>query len=252
MNIPNRFRSAVESHLVRLDHRAGLYRHLSAPLILCVEGPPGVGKTTQLAQCLRDRGSAFVRLDASRLGGELEGQPARELEDAAQALKADHREGPRPALIIDDADMGLSVHAGRNYTVNTQLTSGWLMARADRVQEPGFGPDEPAVFVTGNDFSAVHRPLLRAGRARLFEYRPTPEETEAAIAEAFAAHVEGGAEGLAREFPSATVADFLEAVSQLRDLWLECQGGAGGFTGRPAMLDREALRALLREREAGA
>lgn len=246
MIIPDRFRTAVRSHFARLDHRHTLYRHLSAPRILCIEGPPGVGKTTQLAQCLRDAGSAFVRLDASRLGGEFEGQPARELKDAMDSLRADYQGGPRPALILDDADMSLGVHAGRSYTVNTQLATGWLMARADEVYEPGFGPGEPAILVTGNDLSTLHGPLLRSGRARPFRYEPSPEETAAVLAPILRTHTGDEGAGLLREFPKLTVADVLEALSTLRDRSLERPHRAGGV---PTLPLRE-LRLALSGREA--
>lgn len=204
-------------------------------------GPPGVGKTTQLAQCLRDRGSAFARLDASRLGGEFEGQPARELDQALEGLRADYRNGPRPALVIDDLDMSIGVHRSRNYTVNTQLTTGWLMAQADRAGDPGFGAGEPAILVTGNDFSGVHGPLLRSGRARLFGYEPTPDEVASVLAPAFEAHVQGQASEIVRQHPRASVADFLEAISQLRDAWLAEQ--VGGATPGPLAAEMPALRA---------
>ena len=120
--------------------------------------------------------------------------------------------------------MGLGVRSGRSYTVNNQLTCGWLMARADEVYEPGFGPGDPAILVTGNDFSGVHGPLLRSGRARVFDYAPTPEETADVLAPAFEAHVDGPPSALVEAFPEATVAELLEAVSRLRDGWLESAG----------------------------
>ena len=220
MIIPDRFRSAVRAHMARLDRRDDLYLHLSTPLILCVEGPPGVGKSTQLGQCLRELGSPFVRLDTSQLGGQFEGDPVRELDQAMSALRGDHDGGPRPALVVDDLDLGLGVHSARTYTVNTQLACGWLMARADEVYEPGFGPDRPAILVTGNDFSGVHGPLLRSGRARIFEYSPTAEEVAGVLEPVFDRHVEGDRAAILEAFPGVTVAEVLEAVSSLRDRWV--------------------------------
>lgn len=250
MIIPDRFRSAVRAHMARLDRRGDLYLHLSTPLILCVEGPPGVGKSTQLGQCLRELGSPFVRLDTSQLGGQFEGDPVRELDEALSALRDDFRGGPRPALVVDDLDMGLGVHSARTYTVNNQLTCGWLMARADEVYEPGFGPDRPAILVTGNDFSGVHGPLLRSGRARVFGYSPTAEEVAAALEPAFAAHIEGDRAAIAEACPGATIAEVLEAVSSLRDRWVaDSPRPQGAFGPLPKIAAEEVAGALIRLRE---
>ena len=234
MTIPDRFRSAVRSHMARLERRGDLYLNLSTPLILCVEGPPGLGKSTQLGQCLRELGSPFVRLDTSQLGGQFEGDPVRELDAAVTSLRDDYRSGPRPALVIDDLDMGLGVHSARTYTVNTQLTCGWLMARTDEVYEPGLGPDRPAILVTGNDFSGVHGPLLRSGRARIFEYAPTAKEVADVLEPVFAKHVEGDRAAILEAFPGVTVAEVLEAVSSLRDRWIaDLQNPAGSTSHCP-------------------
>lgn len=222
MVIPERFRLEILKHLARLDCRDAYYGGLSAPRILCISGPPGIGKSYQTAQCLREAGSQVKHLDTSALGGSFEAEPVKLLEETLQDLREEWEEGHgRPALIIDDMDMSLGVLSDRSYTVNTQLTTGWLMAKADRVYEPSFSVSDPAIIVTGNDFSGVHRPLLRNGRARLFEYTPTPEESCAVLLPIFERHVDGSPEELVRRFPRACIADFLEAISALRDRWIE-------------------------------
>ncbi len=178
MNIPQRFRDRIWLHLARLDAKNGAYKSLLAPRILCIEGPPGVGKSVQLRQSLGDLGSGFVHVDASAFGGQFENDPVERLTDIVQGLINRHEAGaPRPSLVIDDFDLSLGKSGQQiTYTVNNQLTTGWLMAMADENYGSAFDEASPAIFVTGNDLSTIHTPLLRPGRADHFKYEPSFEE----------------------------------------------------------------------------
>lgn len=220
MIIPARFFDAVWLHLARLDLMHDDYHGLSTPLILCIEGQPGVGKSYQLAGTLRQLNCVYVRVDASDFGGEFENEPVRRLQSALDTLMDSHKDGlPRPALVIDDLDVSLGRFSSLTQnTINTQLTTGWLMSLADRISDPTFSSSFPAIFVTGNNLGLVHQPLLRSGRARLFEYEPTGEETAAVLNPIL---MSLGLDNISKDlcrYSNMTLADILEAVSRSVDV----------------------------------
>lgn len=217
MVIPSRFRAAVDLHFQRLDLKDTAYKWLAVPRILCIQGPPGVGKSSQLAQCLRDIRSLTRRLNAADLCGNFEGDPVEKLQDAFSELANEARDTQRrPTIVIDDFDLSVGTLANRSYTVNTQLVVGWLMAVADDTYGT-LARHSPAIVVTGNDFSAVHGPLLRTGRARVFNYDPTTEEKDEILQPIFAHHLSSVPNGLVSEFQDLSVSDFVEALARLRD-----------------------------------
>jgi len=80
--------------------------------------------------------------------------------------------------LIEDFDLGAaSEKEATRYTINSQLLSAYMMNLADDIGLGEVGTDARfPVFITGNDFTDLHRPLARPGRMDFFTWRPTEEE----------------------------------------------------------------------------
>jgi ATP-dependent 26S proteasome regulatory subunit len=146
--------------------------------IMAVEGPPGEGKTLQLQAIMEQGELPYASLSASQLSGRHEGDSLRPLYEAYEKLSAQCTDDQIGCLIIDDFDLS---SAGRrhetSYSVNSQLLTALMMELAD---DPSKCFEKPvrrhAIFMTGNDFSLIHGPLIRKGRCRLFSWNPCADQ----------------------------------------------------------------------------
>jgi SpoVK/Ycf46/Vps4 family AAA+-type ATPase len=172
-SLPERFREHVVRHALAVTHQPG------APLILAIQGPPGSGKSFQANLSLLEAGFQVFRLSGSLLGGDLEGEGVKRIQELYGRAAAWKELSPRglPALLIEDFDLSpASQHDDTRYTVNSQLLAGFMMNLADDVAMCGLGTIRLPVFLTGNDFSALPGPLVRPGRMDFFTWRPSGVE----------------------------------------------------------------------------
>jgi hypothetical protein len=174
--VPPRYQKHVMQHALGVRYIPGY------PMLLAIQGLPGDGKSFQAALALQLAGIRVFRLSGSLLSGQFEGNSLEAISDlyesAAKHADTPHPEGGNAALLLEDFDLSpASQRNGTQYTVNSQLLTGFLMNLNDDVAScrVGTGRRLP-VYLTGNDFSCLHGPLVRPGRIDFFTWEPTPEE----------------------------------------------------------------------------
>ncbi|MFG3711931.1 AAA family ATPase [Micromonospora sp. NPDC049460] len=175
MFIPPRFHKSILSHAISV---AAFPKY---PLLLAVQGRPGDGKSYQTRESLRAGGFVVFALSAAMLGGSHEGDSVQGVRDLYGRARA-YREAPNsrgyPALLLEDFDLSpANQRANSRYTVNSQLLVGFLMNLADDISMCDVGTtDRYPIFLTGNDFSSMHGPLMRPGRSNIFTWEPNADE----------------------------------------------------------------------------
>jgi SpoVK/Ycf46/Vps4 family AAA+-type ATPase len=177
--IPETFRAEITLHLLLNEI---VYRDIlpipSVPLILGIQGPPGVGKSWQTIAVCAELDTAVYRLSGASLSGEFERESAAALLESYRYAAQRHC-----AILIEDIDTSAAATFGTTttYTVNRQLLCGALMNLSDAPTHVE-GVDEPVrrtpIITTGNDFRRIYQPLRRHGRMALYEYLPTAAETK--------------------------------------------------------------------------
>lgn len=180
--IPERFKKEVLIHIFK-----NLWSDQvpSAPLILGIHGPSGWGKTFQCEHILKDIGAKVFLISGGQLESKDAGEPARLIRytyrNAGKSIKDE--ETKLAVLLINDVDTGLG-NWGENVqtTVNTQVVFGELMHLTDypTVVENTPTPRIP-IILTGNDFTKLYSPLIRAGRMESFEWILNDEEKTAIV-----------------------------------------------------------------------
>lgn len=176
MYIPERFYKAVALHLIKnqLDES---YR---MPLILGIHGKPGDGKTYQCEQALKMLGAKSFLISGGQLESQDAGRPAELIRntylDAGSSI--DMGECSMAVMLINDIDTGLGNWGDSvQYTINRQTAFGELMHLVDY---PYAVENQTTrripIIITGNDFSKLYEPLVRAGRMVSFFWEPTLTE----------------------------------------------------------------------------
>jgi hypothetical protein len=201
--IPTRFRREVILHLFKnLMPRPDP----ATPLILGIHGPSGEGKTYQCQRILDE-----LEIGASLVsGGELEsseaGDPAKLIRQRYMAQgRARGVDGHGlTALVFNDIDAAIGSWGDLvQYTVNRQNIFGELMHLADFPDTvEGREIHRVPIILTGNDFSKLYAPLVRAGRMRSLPW--TPDSTEKS-------------EILHNIYPELTAAECQELVKRFAD-----------------------------------
>lgn len=170
--VPPVFFDTVMLHIIKNALKA-----LDAPLMLAIQGPKGEGKSRMSREVCSQLGIIVVALPGASLSGIYEKEPLLILREAylhASALQKERR--TLVALLIDDIDTSIaSTYSERRYTVNTQLLNGALMYLCDDPYH--IGEQETSripLIVTGNDFTSLHEPLTRHGRAQFLDWKPEP------------------------------------------------------------------------------
>lgn len=148
---------------------------LNPPLILCVQGKAGEGKTSHIIHICDQMNVSIFLIHGSALFGNLEGEPVKIINEVY--VKASNYSIEHPVIIlVDDIDTSVaSIDEDRRYTVNSQLINGFFMNIAN---DPGMGNVQtkriPIIF-TGNNLSNLYAPLRRTGRIRLYSWEPGPD-----------------------------------------------------------------------------
>lgn len=177
--IPERFMRRIDAHLL------GNYSHIdNYPLILCIVGEPGTGKTWQLRRYLKHLGVETFSVDSSLLEDEFAGRPAKYLKGTYIKASVSCKEKSRSAIVIDDFDTTLGEWKQNTGTVNHQALLSFLMHIAEDPSsvDSATGLSTVPIFITANHIERIYRPLMRYGRSDVFKWKPTPEERANIIA----------------------------------------------------------------------
>lgn len=202
-----------------MRHVIGVYTSDRYPLILAVQGAPGTGKSYQTNKILKNAGFEVVRRSSSVLSGSREGDSERMLrhiyKNTAQLLKKGS--GRLPVILFEDFDLSGAVRFDKTeYTVNTQILINLFMSLSDDIETAIPDCEERIpIFMTGNDFSALHGPMRRHGRMDFFSWNPGPDETAQALTASLTGICEDPsviAGALIRKFPNLEIASFCMAV----------------------------------------
>ncbi|MCL2105792.1 MAG: AAA family ATPase [Oscillospiraceae bacterium] len=213
ITVPQRFLREIQLHLI---HCTWPHTIPDAPLILGIEGPPGDGKTVNAQEAIKSLGWEYIALSTSDFGSSQEAECSKKLRAkyAEASIFSQHRGKPY-VLICDDIDAAIGQWGGlTQYTVNTQFITGELMHLCGKnspmeVETSKLSIDArelikvslndspvsnvttipvPIIF-TGNDFTKLYAPLLRAGRMRKFEWIPDEDERIIIIESIFKPHL---------------------------------------------------------------
>jgi ATPase family associated with various cellular activities (AAA) len=207
--IPERFKRVVQLHiiknmLVRPPARESLF--------LGIHGPSGDGKTYQCEHVLEEMGVQTFLISGGQLEDYQAGEPAKLIRTTYLSA---HRHvekggGRMAAIVMNDVDTGIGKWEGMvQYTVNRQNVFGELMHLADY---PNMVMGVPTfripIIMTGNDFTKLYEPLVRAGRMNAFEWQPTIEEKALIIGPIFPNLPEEACLSLVEHFPDEPLAFF--------------------------------------------
>lgn len=150
------------------------------PLLLGIHGPSGEGKTFQCENALRNMGVKRFLISGGQLDNSMNGDSAHIVRStyirASESLRGG--ECSLAVVLINDIDTGLG-RSGENvqYTANQLIVFGELMHLVDYPNSvEGKDTQRVPIIITGNDFTRLYEPLVRAGRMAAFEWIPTLDE----------------------------------------------------------------------------
>lgn len=146
---------------------------LNPPLILCVQGKAGEGKSSHIIQICRQQNIWIFLIHGSALCSNWEGDPVNIINDLYIAA-SEYSQQYNVIILVDDIDTSVaSTSEDRRYTVNSQLLNGVFMNIANDPYHIGNTPTNriPIIF-TGNNLMNLYAPLKRTGRIRLFSWSP--------------------------------------------------------------------------------
>lgn len=182
----DRFERALVLHIVK---NVAADRTFNPPLILGVHGRPGEGKTFQCDLILRRMGIQVFMISGGELEDEYAGAPAKLIRHTYQAAsKAMIDDDNRVSvLMFNDIDTGIGNWGPLvQRTVNTQIVYNTLMNIVDYPRCVGqVDTLRVPIIMTGNDFTKLYEPLVRAGRMWKFRWEPTLDEKANIIATIF-------------------------------------------------------------------
>jgi hypothetical protein len=174
--ISPRYRQVISLHVLK-----NLLKQVKVqvPLLLGVHGPSGEGKTFQLEYILRNMGVKRYLISGGQLESEEAGESAHIVRStyirAGEAIRSG--EYSATVVLINDIDTGLSPSGGADYTPHQKAVFGELMHLVDYpTNVEGKDTERVPVIITGNDFTKLYEPLMRAGRMTAFEWIPNMEE----------------------------------------------------------------------------
>lgn len=175
--ISKRFQQAVSLHMLK-----NLLRGVEAqvPLLLGIHGPSGEGKTYQCEHILKDMGVKRFLVSGGQLDNPIAGQPSAFIRQtyirASESIRSG--EATLAVVLVNDVDTGLGTWGkSEKHTINQINVFGELMHLVDYPElVAGNETNRIPIIITGNDFTKLYNPLVRAGRMSAFEWIPSPEE----------------------------------------------------------------------------
>jgi SpoVK/Ycf46/Vps4 family AAA+-type ATPase len=184
--ISERFTKAIANHVAKNL----LAKKISnVPLILGVHGPSGSGKTYQCERILREMEAMVFLISGGQLEHKDAGEPARLIrqtyKNASEAIL--EKKTKISVILMNDFDTGVGDWGEYvQTTVNRQTVFGELMHLVDY---PGKVDNTDTrripIIITGNDFTKLYAPLVRAGRMTSFEWAPTIQEKSLMVSNIF-------------------------------------------------------------------
>jgi len=184
--IPRRFEQVVILHVLKNMLKDNVTR---VPLLLGIHGPSGEGKTYQCEFILRNMGVKRYLISGGQLDSPKSGEPAQLIRNtylkAGEGIRGGA--GKLAAILVNDIDTGLGTFGGKNqFTMNQQTVFGELMHLVDYPNSvEGHETERVPIIVTGNDFTKLYAPLMRAGRMTAFEWIPSLDERVEVVANMF-------------------------------------------------------------------
>ncbi len=213
LNILARFKKTVLAHVISI-YLQNNDRYLP-PVFLVIEGPAGEGKTSQaIASCIQC-GITVLYISASQLSGSHEHDAIDVMEAVYKKSTDMKKQGEKVAIIVDDFHLSnASVDDNVKRTINSPLLTGYLMNLTQKKDE-----EKIPIILTGNDFSHVYGPLIRAGRADRFEWSPNYEEKKHIVESIFHDFLNCSSVEFDRFFErcsKASIADFSQLKNDYR------------------------------------
>lgn len=184
--ISKRFQQVVSLHILK-----NLLKRVEAqvPLLLGIHGPSGEGKTFQCENILKNMGVKRYLISGGQLDNPVPGQPSSFIRTsyirASESIKSG--EASLAVVLVNDVDTGLGTWGkSEKHTVNQINVFGELMHLVDYPSlVDGKDTSRIPIIITGNDFTKLYNPLVRAGRMSAFEWIPTNEEKAEIISSIF-------------------------------------------------------------------
>lgn len=175
--ISPRFQQVVALHVLKNNLKRA---DVQVPLLLGIHGPSGEGKTFQCEYVLKRMGVKRFLISGGQLDSKFSGEPAQLVRQSYIQASESIRSGEcsLAVVLINDVDTGLGgLGEGGYFTMNQQTIFGQLMHLVDYPNSvEGKETLRVPIIITGNDFSKLYGPLVRAGRMTAFQWIPTPEE----------------------------------------------------------------------------
>jgi hypothetical protein len=190
-------------------------------LILGIDGPPGEGKTFAVAGVAESSSVETVMVSGGQLESPHSGKPAELIRDAyriAGGLLTSGR-AAGAVVVINDIDGGIGDWGPTvQYTVNRQNVITELMHLCDHPETvEGTSTPRVPIIVTGNDFSKLYGPLIRAGRFRRFTWVPTLPEKVAVVGGILPVDLAARAADLVHLHPEQPVSFFADVITFAQD-----------------------------------
>lgn len=236
--IPERFTRVVATHVAKNLMSAQIPQ---SPLILGIHGPSGCGKTFQCEHILRGIGAKTFLISGGQLESKDAGEPAnlirRTYINAGYAI--DNKETKTAVILMNDVDTGLGDWGQFvQTTVNRQAVFGELMHLVDYPTiVDGKDTKRIPIIMTGNDFTKLYEPLVRAGRMTAFEWLPNLEEQTKIVSQIF------------REFSEQQCTDIIQELEEfLRGISDTGQLQTAFFTHLRATVYDDVIWAALKQR----
>ena len=174
--VPARLARHVCSHLLKNYTR---WSRNSAPLILCVTGPFGSGKTCILLECCYRLGIHVVPIRASSMESRWAGEPGERIKAAYIEASDIQVKTKEPAVVFcDDIDLGLGYFPEfSSGTRNTpHANSGVMEIADDPFKATGQPTDRVPLLVASNDASKLYEAVRRPGRMHVIHWSPSRDE----------------------------------------------------------------------------
>jgi SpoVK/Ycf46/Vps4 family AAA+-type ATPase len=175
--IPERFRRVVSLHILKNNLKRV---EVNVPLLLGISGPSGEGKTMQCEYILKNMGVKRFLISGGQLDSPVPGQTASLVRSIYSKASDSMRSGEcsLAVVLINDIDTGLGgLGKSVQYSANQLTVFADLMHLVDYPKSvEGKSTLRIPIIITGNDFTKLYEPLVRAGRMTAFEWQPSPEE----------------------------------------------------------------------------
>ena len=198
MYLSNNLKKTIHSHILKNAMKDYEY---NVPLILGIHGPSGEGKTFQCEQILKEIGAKSFLISGGQLESPNAGKPAELIRETYLRASNSIDLGNIGVVLINDIDTGLGDWGMVQYTINRQTAFGELMHLVDYPTVVGGQKcNRVPIIITGNDFTKLYSPLVRAGRLLAYEFAPKPVEKGKIIKGIFPELTENECQLLLNEF----------------------------------------------------